>query len=135
MPISNADITWLQSAVINCSPNSIIGERHKNIIEDYLGAMAAFALFDEGGAEAEIIKGVSDRLKENYTTPNILHLYAVNSIYVPGSYVLSKILEELKACATNAYTAYESQRKGATIIIINPVTESIVPNRGAKINV
>lgn len=134
MEISSNDITWLQSAIINCSPISVIGERHKNIIEDYLGAMAAFALFDEGGAEADIINGIMKNLKRGYTTPNILHLYAVNSIYVPGSYVLSKVLEELKACAENAYAAYESQRKGATIAIINPMTDANVPNRGSNID-
>jgi len=83
---------------------------------------------------ADIINGIMNNLKRGYTTPNILHLYAVNSIYVPGSYVLSKVLEELKACAKNAYTAYESQRKGATIAIINPMTDVNVPNRGSKID-
>jgi hypothetical protein len=63
MPITPSDMNWLYSAIINCSPNSLVGEKYKNIIEDYLGAMAAFALFDEGGAEAEIISGIADKLR------------------------------------------------------------------------
>ena len=134
MPISNADINWLYTAIINCSPVSIIGEKNKNIIEDYLGAMAAFALFDEGGAEAEIISGVAEKTRKGYSSPNILHLYAVDSLYVPGSYVLSKVLEELIACRDNACQAYQSQRKGATIAIVNPMNEGMVPNRGKQID-
>jgi len=51
-------MNWLYTAIINCSPVSLIGEKHKNIIEDYLGALAAFALFDEGSAEAKIIHSI-----------------------------------------------------------------------------
>ena len=120
---------WLYTAVINCSPASIVGESKKNIIEDYLGSLAAFALFDEGGAETEIINHIMTQTMQSHSTPNILHLYAVNGIYVPGSYILSKVLEELQACAKNAYQAYESQRQGATITIINPMNEGMVPNR------
>ena len=135
MKISKADMNWLYSAVINCSPLSVVGETHKNIIEDYLGALAAFALFDEGGAEAEIISGVAEKTRKGYSSPNILHIYAVDSIYVPGSYVLTKTVEELKACAENAYSAYQSQRRGATIAIVNPMHEGMVPNRGKTVDV
>ena len=67
MPISDSDMKWLLTAVINCSPLSIIGERHKNIIEDYLGSLAAFALFDEGGAEAEIISGIAEKTRKLFS--------------------------------------------------------------------
>jgi hypothetical protein len=60
VPFEKGDAEWLERAVINCSPVSIIGEKNKHIIEDYLGAMAAFALFDEGGAEAKIIEKIQD---------------------------------------------------------------------------
>ena len=40
------------SVIINCTPVSVVGESKKNLIENCLGSMAAFALFDEGGAEA-----------------------------------------------------------------------------------
>ena len=108
LKLSQDDQDWLLMSVINCSPASLIGDKKQNIIEDYLGALAAFALFDEGGAEAEIISGVAEKTRGGYSSPNILHLYAVNSMYVPGSYVLTKVLEEVQACRDNAYKAYES---------------------------
>ena len=53
--MEQSDITWLESAIINCSPVSIIGEKNKDVIQNYLSSMAALAMFDEGGAEAQII--------------------------------------------------------------------------------
>ena len=54
----------------------------------------AFALFDEGGVESQIIaKNFTDRfdnIKKNNAHGNFLHLYSVNGVYVPGSYVLKK---------------------------------------------
>ena len=94
------DLEWLRFAIINCSPLSVLGESNKNLIEDYLGSLAAFTLFDEGGVEAAIIKKFQDRLMKNqsnmgipgiYNNPSILHLYKVNGIYVPGSYVIQQI--------------------------------------------
>lgn len=127
--ITQDDMNWLYTAIINCSPVSLIGEKHKNIIEDYLGALAAFALFDEGSAEAKIIHSIQENIKDTYTTPQILHLYAVNGVYHPGSFVLSKVVEELKLCAENAGAAYESTHSGAGITIINTTNEGMIPNR------
>jgi inorganic pyrophosphatase len=91
MPIKD-DLKWLRSAILNCSPLSVVGEKNKNLIEDYLGSVAALALFDEGGAEAKIVsamlKQTQDSVKKISTTANILHLYRTNTLYVPGSYVL-----------------------------------------------
>mgnify|MGYP007013876515 CR=1 FL=1 len=87
--IAKDDLEWLKSAIINCSPISIVGEDNKNIIENYLSSMAALAMFDEGSAEAQIIgdlkKKVEDRKKVN---PKILQLYRVNGLFIPGSVVL-----------------------------------------------
>jgi len=89
LEISADDKNWLLSAIINCSPISIIGERNKNIIENYLGALAAFALFDEGVAELDIIDALNNPSKNIInSSPNILHLYNVNGVFIPGSFVL-----------------------------------------------
>ena len=89
LEIAPDDMDWLLGAIINCSPVSIVGERNKNIIENYLGSLAAFSLFDEGVAELEIIDALNNPAKSPINSaPNILHLYSVNGLYVPGSYVL-----------------------------------------------
>lgn len=134
MPISKEDMSWIRSAILNCFPGSIVEEKNKNLIEQYLGAVMAFALFDEGGAESAII---SDYYKEflsevsaNRSSAKILHLYYVNSIYVPGSYVLLKTINALEnEVLPNLEKIPTIMKRGAGITIINPASESVIPNR------
>ena len=136
VPMQPGDRDWLISAIINCSPNSIVGERNKNVIENYLGAMAAFALFDEGSAELQIIKELDnpDSLIIN-SSPNILHLYVVNGMYIPGSYVLEQTCKQLQQCVNLCNMAIGLQNNGgASVKIYNPMTETGIPNRGKKLN-
>jgi len=97
--IDQAELEWLHSAIINCFPGSVVGEKNKNLIENYLGSLMAFALFDEGGAEEAIIsdayRNIMKDIGKSKSSASILHLYSVNGIYVPGSYVLKKTLESL----------------------------------------
>lgn len=132
LEISADDKNWLLSAIINCSPISIIGERNKNIIENYLGALAAFALFDEGVAELDIIDALNNPSKNIInSSPNILHLYNVNGIFIPGSFVLQQTYEQLQKClALGSLAIKNQQNQGATVEIYNKMTETGIPNRG-----
>ena len=133
-PIAEGDLKWLRSAIINCSPVSIVGETNKNIIENYLSSMAALAMFDEGSAEAQIIsdldKKIQDRVK---TSPNILHLYRVNGIFVPGSVVLQRTVDELSKCLDYSTQSLDIalSKRGAGVTIINTMNEGLVPNRSS----
>jgi len=125
------DKEWLLGAIINCSPASIIGERNKNIIENYLGSMAAFALFDEGGAELRIIESLDNPDKSPInSSPDILHLYVVNGVYVPGSFVLERTCQELEECLKLGTMALKMGNQGASVQIRNTMTENNIPNRG-----
>ena len=133
-PISDQDKEWLRSAIINCFPGSVVGEKNKNLIENYLGSLAAFALFDEGGAEETIIsefyKTYLDEVKQSQSHAKILHLYAVNGIYVPGSYVLQKTIELLENdVLPNLQDIPNKMRQGAGVMIINHASEKMIPNR------
>lgn len=133
-PISKEDMSWIRSAILNCFPGSIVGEKNKNLIEQYLGSVMAFALFDEGGAESAII---SDYYKEflsnvsaNSSSAKILHLYYVNGIYVPGSYVLLQTIKALEnEVLPNLQKIPTLMKRGAGITIINQASESDIPNR------
>lgn len=127
LQMEKSDIDWLIGAVTNCSPLSVIGDKHKNIIEHYLGSMAAFALFDEGGAEAQLV--AMNRELQQPKTPNILHLYKVNGIFVPGSYVLTEVKNELDNCIQQIALFSETANRGAGITIINSMHYDVLPNR------
>ena len=131
IPLSGSDMAWLLGAITNCSPISVIGDKDKNSIEHYLGAMAAFALFDEGAAEATLAT-MEEEVRNKQTVPSILHLYKVNGIFVPGSYVLQEVANELEYCINQMNFAVESLNRGAGVTIINKVTYGDLPNSKIK---
>ena len=128
MGFDQDELILLESLIINTSYYSIIGKGYQGVIERYLSAVAAFALFDEGGAEVEILK---DKLVDGdleKSSPKILHLYRLNSIYFPGSYILQETLKGVlqlgKFMTINTH--------GARVVINNPINYSIIPNRPWK---
>lgn len=127
------DLEWLKFAIINCSPLSLFGTSQKNLIENYLGSVAALALFDEGGAEGEIIRNFSNHLDQaiqSTSSPGILHLYKVNGLYVPGSYVLQQVIKTIKTqVIPQIQSIPDTMKRGAGITIINGASTSMIPNR------
>lgn len=128
------DLEWLKFAIINCSPLSIMKETNKNLIEDYLGSLMAFALFDEGSAEGKIVNQFVNQIKNSKQVgsnqASILHLYRVNGIYVPGSYVLKKVLDSIQHEIIPQIEAVPHVvTQGAGITIINGASTSFIPNR------
>ena len=123
------ELSLLESLIINTSYYSIIGKQYKGVIEKYLSAVAAFALFDEGGAEIEILKDKITTKVQKKNSPKILHLYRLNSIYFPGSYILQETLKGVlqlgKFMTINTH--------GARVTINNPINYNIIPNRPWKL--
>ncbi len=64
------DLKWLYSAILNCAPTTVVGEANKSLIESYLGAVAAFALFDEGGTESMYISKTYETFFNSMKTSN-----------------------------------------------------------------
>lgn len=130
MPISPTDLDWLRFLIINCGSQMYMGEEQRPRLEQYLGSLAAFMLFDEGGAEARILQKLPEDVNIRRTSPKILHLYNLNGVYITGSYVLKQVLETLEASVT---IMQQANFKGAGIRIINNMSESLIPNRKGSI--
>jgi len=96
MGLTPVELNWLIFAAINNSSLSVVGHKNESIIENYLGSLATFALFSEGGAELEILQNIKNPKEMATTTPNIMHLFFVNGAYYPGSYVLQQAVNHLK---------------------------------------
>lgn len=134
MPIPENELQWITSAIINCFPGSVVAESNKFLIEQYLGSLIAFALFDEGGAEGQIVdnlyKKVQNDANRSLFGVNNMHLYLVDSIYYPGSFILQRTLDEIKGTIMNQLQQVDNiTRKGAGILIINRASESMIGNR------
>lgn len=92
-PLTKDEQGWLITACLNCSNQAILGDTQvKDNIETFLSPLAIFGMFDEAEIELSITN-----LAENYTNfdINIMHLYRLNSLYYPGSYILSKTYDRL----------------------------------------
>lgn len=135
VPIDPKDMDWLRSSILNCFKGSVVGEKNKHLIENYLGALAAFALFDEGGAETAIIDNFKVNIAKAIQTgkaQKIVHLYVMDDLYIKGSTVLERTLNTIKTeVIPNIEKIPATMRRGAGVVIINQASESkkFIPNR------
>ena len=126
MPIDTELKQWLKFAVLNCSSVSVGKKKNKDFIENYLGGLAVFSLFNEGGAELTLLRQqLQDQ--ELITTNNIMHLYRLNGIYYPGSYVLKQVVENLNMIVSQINEAQATVAR-KNIMIYNPASFDILPN-------
>lgn len=129
--LTQEEIDWLIFAAINNSSLSVIGRKNEDILESILGSLAIFAIFDEGGAELAILRDKIMETVEDNSNPNIMHLYLLNGIYYPGSYVLTTVLNNLKQILNELKV--EVRHAGTSNIkITNTTTFDVLPNRGYK---
>ena len=85
------DLELIQFAILNTAPGAVLN-KNKSPIESFISVFLALTLFSDGITMAnEIAMG----LTANQTTLNSLHLFYVNHLYVPASYVLETIYNEM----------------------------------------
>ena len=128
VPLSPAQKKWLVTAAINCFPHSLIGEEQKDFIENFLGTLVIFGMFNEATIE---LKQLQEQIKGKMSTennPKFLHLYGLNSIYYPGSYVLTQIKNNLDPIFNELSTITQKQEH-QNIKLVNPINENIIPNK------
>lgn len=130
MPMTDKEKDWLFFLIRNTGDQLLFGNKYQNVIETYLGSLAAFMLFDEGGAEVKILNDLIEKGKITYSSPRILHLYRVNGIYITGSYVLKQVEKDLLNYQDILAGVIESRYTGAGIHIINDMNEGMIQNRG-----
>ena len=91
---SGAELTLLEVALVNCSDETL-GSSNRPALEKFLSTLVTFAMFDEGSAEVEMI---ANSMTNNYvaTSPKIMHIYKLNGLYFPGSYILQRVFDHLQ---------------------------------------
>jgi hypothetical protein len=90
--MTNTEVEWLEIAIVNCAHRAL-GAEKKDPIEHYLSTLAGFAVFDEGSAELELIASKAPQDIIELGSPQLMHLYKLDGLYYPGSFVLERIYE------------------------------------------
>jgi len=92
------DKQWLQFAMINAGRN-MIGHTYKTSIEDYFSLFVGFLMFNDAYIMVEDAK----KYIENAYDSNVsdLHLYELNGVFIPASYLLQKTWESMSGILTD----------------------------------
>lgn len=120
--INILDVEAIEFGLINCSQNAV-GAGLKKSLEHYLLGGAALMVFDEGAGSA--IKYLNNMEKDiKAILPKNLNLYFLNQTYVPASYILETICNNLKLFynyeITNNAETFKERNK---VIITNNAVE------------
>ena len=122
--LTDSEMMWLEVAIVNCSP-AAIGAGNKGPIERFLSTMAGFAVFDEGSAEIQLIAHQAEDYYQKSSSPKLIHLYKLNGMYFPGSYILQKIYNNLTG-AVNSMIGLSKEVNNDGAKIRATATEAII---------
>lgn len=90
--LSLADLNFLYQAMINAG-SGMIGNKNKRTLENYFSAFIGFLMFNDAALFTEDIQNF---INGTFTTDSQdIHLYQLNGIYIPSSYLLQKTWESL----------------------------------------
>lgn len=104
--ISQEDIGWLHFAMINAG-DQMIGRSNKKSLEDYFSIFVGFFMFNDAQMAVEdAFNYINDKI-ENDDVQDI-HLYQLNGVFIPSSYLLQKTFESLLPILDNVENKAES---------------------------
>ena len=125
------DIDVIIEATLNCAPGMVARDTTPDLIENiknYLIGGAAMMMFDEGFAMS---KEFLQQLKAEFHTDlqlNHIFLYQFNTLYVPASYVIKNISENLKKFYNILEGERETFKTKSSIEFVNPITVNDIPS-------
>ena len=90
--VGDIDVDWLIFALINCG-RGMIGRNKKTDLENYLSAFVGFVMFEDALDLVDEIANAQINAAETYV--NDIHIYNLNGIYVPNSYLLDQTAQRL----------------------------------------
>lgn len=91
--LDSFDRDWLIFALINCG-TGMIGSQNKTDLEDYLSIFASMLMFNDAYLIADDVRNF---MHKNYTNTTVkdIHLYVLNNVYIPNSYILKETYDAL----------------------------------------
>lgn len=102
--INASEIEFFEWALINSGSN-MIGSGVRSSLEHYFSVFAGFLMFNDASL---MIQDAQEYLQEqviDYSSVDDIHLYDLNGVFVPSSYLLQQTWETL----SNIYTSLETE--------------------------
>lgn len=94
---TDMDINWLLFAMLNAGSQAI-GTKNKRSLEDYFSTMIGFLMFNDGQMAVEdVVETINITNSGSYD----IHLYTINGIYIPNSFILQKTYDALMGVSTD----------------------------------
>ena len=112
--LTKADIEFFKWAMINAG-ELMIGRKNKTSLEDYFSIFVGFLMFNDASL---MIKDAQSFIQSGLSadTSQDLHLYDLNGVFVPSSYLLQKTWEELSKTYTEINTMAKN-RQGTKAVL------------------
>lgn len=127
--ITTADRDWLIFATLNCG-SGLLGSNLRPTLENYFSVVASMLMFRTGGLLADQIREENEQYHWYNSAKNI-HIFPLNGIFVPASYILRETYKALSA----AYYNIEAEAHASKAQIRNNVNiRNIVKIKDEKTN-
>lgn len=115
----------LQLALLNCSDAAVGGSPLRKSLEMYLLGGAALIVFDEGmGNAQQYLTKMEPEIQK--ILPKNLNLYFLNSTYIPASYIIESIAQNLEAFYEHELNENIEALSNRNRVIISNVPEMYV---------
>lgn len=105
------DVELVIEAVLNCN-EGLMGAGMEEDIKNYLIAGAAMMLFDDGFANAEKFLEYMKKTLFMHDAPKVVHLLHLNTTYIPQSFILFNIYDNLLEVYSDIITFHDSTKNG-----------------------
>ena len=94
------DAEWLKFALIN-SGLGLLGFKNRSSLENYFSHFASYLMFDD--AQLMVSQAFSESAQEIGKTNSVqgIHLYVINGVYIPQSYILEELYNHMQEVKTN----------------------------------
>lgn len=115
--INAFDRNWLIYALIN-SGKGMIGHGNKHHLEDYLSTFVGLLMFNDAYLIAEDVRHFMEGTYTNTSVEDI-HLYVLNNVYIPNSYVLEETYHAMWLAFSNLedYISNTSTNHGTNLTL------------------
>lgn len=99
--METVDAEWLKFALVN-SGLGLIGYKNRSSLENYFSLFASYLMFDDAqNMITDAVAKSAEEIGKKNSVQNI-HLYVINGVYMPQSYILYELHKKMTEAMTGA---------------------------------